>query len=163
MTGWLVAGFDPDAFGAMALVDHQTGELRDVIDMPQVDENQRRYLDVRQLAGIVDPWAEKICEAYVEKGWARPTTPPSYAFRWGHNYGAVRGVISAHFIRLHEVSPQAWKRWAGVSSDKESSRDEASRRFPADCRRWALKKNHGRAEAVLIAAYGRASLLREAA
>jgi crossover junction endodeoxyribonuclease RuvC len=159
----LVAGIDPDAFGAVALMDRNTGVLVEVIDMPQANVKPARLVDLRQLAAILDEWSPKIGEVYVEKAWARPNDPPSFAFRVGHNYGGVCGVINAHFIRLHTPSPQAWKKAIGVTSDKETSRQEASIRYPAECRRWALKKHHGRAEAVLLAAYGRSLLLREAA
>jgi hypothetical protein len=159
----LILGIDPDAFGALALVDRETGALVDVIDMPILDVKPARLVDVRQLAAILDPLSPKIGEAIIEKAWARPMDPPSFAFRVGHNYGAVTGVVLAHFIRLNVVSPQAWKKAMGVTGDKETSRAEASVRFPTECRRWALKKHHGRSEAVLIAAYGRRLLLREAA
>jgi hypothetical protein len=159
----LILAIDPDAFGALALMDRESGELVEVIDMPQANVKPARLVDLRQLAGIIDQWSEKIGEAYVEKAWARPRDPPSFAFRVGHNFGGVCGVVNAHFIRLHLATPQAWKKAIGVTSDKETSRQEASLRFPADCRRWALKKHHGRAEAVLLASYGRSLLLREAA
>jgi crossover junction endodeoxyribonuclease RuvC len=159
----LVLGIDPDAYGALAFIDRHSGVLVDVVDMPQLALKPARLVDVAQLAAILDEWSARIGEAYIEKQWARPTDPPSYAFRVGHNYGALLGVVRAHFIRLHLVSPQAWKKAMGVTSDKDSSRSEASQRFPSDCRRWSLKKHHGRSEAVLIAAYGRTQLVREAA
>jgi crossover junction endodeoxyribonuclease RuvC len=159
----LVLGVDPDAFGALAFVNRETGALVDVLDMPVLDLKPMRLVDGAQLAGLLDEWATRIGEAYVERQWARPTDPPSYAFRVGHKYGTVLGVIRAHFIRLSLPSPQAWKKAMRVTSEKDSSRAEASIRFPTDCRRWALKKHHGRAEASLIAAYGRREILREGA
>lgn len=159
----LVLGIDPDAFGALAFVDRVTGVLVDVVDMPQLNLKPARLVDVGQLASILDEWSERIGDAYIEKAWARPTDAPSYAFRVGHNYGAVLGIVRAHFIRTHFVSPQAWKRAMGCTSDKDSSRAEASRRFPSECQRWRFKKQHGRSEAVLIAAYGCGQLRREAA
>jgi hypothetical protein len=153
---------DPDAFGAGAIVS-ETGAIVDIFDMPQANVKPARLVDLRQLAVIIDQWSDKVGDVFVEKAWARPRDPPSFAFRVGHNFGGVCGVVNAHFLRLHLVSPQAWKKWAGVTSDKETSRQEASIRFPAECGRWNLKKHHGRAEAVLIAAYGHVSLLRAAA
>ena len=113
-------------------------------------------------AAILDEWATRIGEAFIERAWARPTDPPSFAFRVGHNYGVACGVVRAHFIRLHQPSPQAWKKAMGVTSEKDFPagrwRRSNSRRI---ARRWGLKKHHGRAEAVLIAAYGRREILRE--
>lgn len=159
----LILGIDPDAYGALALINRETGALVEIIDMPVLDIKPAKLVDARQLAAILDEWATRIGDAWIEKAWARPTDPPSFAFRVGHNYGVATSAVCAHFIRLNVVSPQRWKAAMGVSSDKETSRAEASMRFPADCRRWALKKHHGRSEAVLIAAYGRREILREAA
>lgn len=157
----LVLGIDPDAFGALALVDRETGALVELFDMPSLELKPARLVDVAQVAAILDEWSTRIGDAYIERAWARPTDPPSFAFRVGHNYGALCGVVRAHFIRLHLPSPQAWKKAMGVTSEKDSSRAEASIRYPKDCVRWRFKKNHGRAEAVLIAAYG-AGLSRRA-
>lgn len=162
MTG-LVLGVDPDAFGALALVNRESGELVELLDMPSLEMKPARLVDVAQLAAILDEWSSRIGDAYVERAWARPTDPPSFAFRVGHNYGAICGVVRAHFIRLHLPSPQAWKKAMGCTSEKDASRAKASALFPHDCARWRFKKNHGRAEAVLIAAYGARELRREAA
>jgi hypothetical protein len=160
MTG-LILGVDPDTGGALAWVNRETGALFDVVDMPVLDVKGGRLVDVPQLAAILDDWATRTGEAFVEKAWARPTDARAYAFRVGHNYGAVLGVIRAHFIRCQTVTPQAWKKAMRVTSEKDTSRCEASLMFPAECRRWARIKDHGRAEASLIAAYGRRLLLRE--
>lgn len=157
----LVLGIDPDAFGALAFVDGDTGGLVDVVDMPMLDLKPARLVDPFQVAAILDEWSTRIGFAYIEKAWARPTDPPSYAFRVGHNYGVLVGVVRAHFIRLETVSPQRWKKAMGVTSDKDKAREAASLKFPADCRRWGFKKHHGRAEAALIAAYGRQQMLIE--
>ena len=156
----LILGIDPDAYGALALIDRESGKLVELLDMPQLDLKPARLVDGAQLAAILDEWATRIGEAFIERAWARPTDPPSFAFRVGHNYGTCCGVVRAHFIRLHQPSPQAWKKAMGVTSEKDSSRGMASFKYPAECRRWGLKKHHGRAEAVLIAAYGRREILR---
>jgi crossover junction endodeoxyribonuclease RuvC len=159
----LVLGIDPDAYGALAFVNRDTGALVEILDMPQLNVQPARLVDPFQLAAILDEWGTRIGDAYIEKAWARPRDPPSFAFRVGHNYGVLVGVVRAHFIRLNVVTPQAWKKAMGCTSDKETSREAASLKFPADARRWGLKKHHGRAEAALLAAYGRRQLIREAA
>ena len=157
----LILGIDPDAFGALAFVNRDTGALVELLDMPMLDLKPARLVDGMQLAAILDEWSGRIGEAFVERQWARPTDPPSFAFRVGHNYGTVCGVIRAHFIKLHNPSPQAWKKAMGATSEKDASRGKASSLFPTDCARWRFKKHHGRAEAVLIAEYGRRQLNRQ--
>lgn len=159
----LVLGIDPDAFGALALMDPSTGQLVEVFDMPSLEMKPARLVDLAQVAAILDEWSGKIGDVYIERAWARPSDPPSFAFRVGHNYGGLCGVVRAHFLRLHLPSPQGWKRAMGATSEKDASRSLASDLFPADCARWRFKKHHGRAEAALIAAYGARELRRVAA
>jgi len=74
-------------------------------------------------------------------------------FRFGAAYGAAIGVISALAIPLHLVSPARWKRHYGLDADKERSRARAIQFWPAS-RHFTRKKDHGRAEAALLARYG---------
>jgi hypothetical protein len=43
----------------------------------------------------------------------------------------------------------------GLTKDKDSSRQKASALYPRFCSHWALKKDVDKAEAALIATYGR--------
>lgn len=158
----LIAGIDPDGFGAIVLVEREGGALVEVRDMPQLEGSAGgRLVDLNGLALFIDLWSPRIGEAFIEKAWARPTDPPSFAFRVGHNYGGLCGLLRAHFVRLHIVSPQRWKKAMGVSSDKDLSRHAAADLWPREGERFRFKKNHGRAEAALIAAYGRRETLKE--
>lgn len=148
----------------MALVNRETGALVDVLDVPiLVMAKGKVELDTAQLAALLDDKAALIGEAWIEKAGPQPIQGVRGAFGTGYTYGVLVGLVKAQFIRLQLVPPATWKRAMGVTSDKDEARKEASLMFPADCRRWALKKHHGRAEACLIAAYGRRQLMREAA
>jgi len=163
MTG-LVLGIDPDLHGALAFVDRHTGALVDVLDIPTLSLAKGRLeLDVPQLAATLDQWASRIDQAWIEKAGPQPIQGVRGAFGTGYLYGVIVGLVRAQFVVLNAVPPATWKRSMGASSDKDESRKAASLLFPADCRRWGLKKHHGRAEAVLIAVYGRRLALREAA
>ena len=53
------------------------------------------------------------------------------------------------------VEPSAWKKfWKLPGKDKESGRQKALQLFPAAHAALARKKDHGRAEASLIALFG---------
>ena len=78
----------------------------------------------------------------------------------------MRGVLAGLGIPYELVTPQKWKRAMGVpSGDKSSSRPVALRLFPSLAAELRLKKDHGKADALLIAGYGRRRLIggREAA
>jgi hypothetical protein len=58
-------------------------------------------------------------------------------------------------IPVEIVEPSVWKRfWRLPGKDKESARQKALQLFPAAHAALARKKDHGRAEASLIALYG---------
>jgi crossover junction endodeoxyribonuclease RuvC len=159
----LILGIDPDLHGALALINRDTGVLVDVLDVPLLELKGKSELDVSQLAATLDDLAKSIGEAWIEKAGPRPVQGVIGAFGTGYHYGVLVGLVRAQFIRLTAVAPATWKRAMRVTSDKDEARKEASLMFPAECRRWGLKKHHGRAEAALIAAYGRRQVLREAA
>ena len=65
----------------------------------------------------------------------------------------VRGVIAASGVPLHLVSPAKWKRHFGLDADKEKARALALRLWPTRADLFGRKKDHGRAEAALLARY----------
>ncbi len=65
--------------------------------------------------------------------------------------GLLRGELPIEF-----VSPRVWKKRMGLTTaDKETSRAMAIRMFPLLAKELARKGDDGRAEALLIAEYGR--------
>ena len=95
---------------------------------------------------------------FIETQQAMPKQGVSSTFQTGYGYGVWIGLITALQIPWTPVRPSTWKRamLPGLDkADKTSSRIAAIRMFPmlAD----ALRRNsdHGRAEALLIAEYGR--------
>ena len=76
-------------------------------------------------------------------------------FKYGRAVGAIEAAITLSGIPVTIVEPSMWKRfWRLPGKDKESSRQQALQLFPAAHAALARKKDHGRAEASLIALYG---------
>jgi hypothetical protein len=92
--------------------------------------------------------------AVIERVNAMPGQGVSSTFKFGAAYGVVCGVLAALEIPCHRVSSMVWKKHFKLSSDKEASRALALRLFPATAEYFSRKKDHGRAEAALIARYG---------
>lgn len=159
--GDLILGIDPGLDGAVALLDVHSGELVEVFDVPTLQLKNRRELDEYGLARIVDEWSPQVTEAWIEDAWPRPGEAATLAFQFGRNFGQMRGIVCANFIPLHVVVPAVWKRVMKVTGDKDESRKVASVTWPTQSGRWPAKKNHGRAEAALVAAYGRRQFLKE--
>jgi hypothetical protein len=74
-------------------------------------------------------------------------------FTVGLGFGIWLGVLAALALPYTRVRPAIWKRALGLGKDKEQARLRAMQLFPqADLRR---KRDHGRAEALLLAWWGR--------
>lgn len=67
--------------------------------------------------------------------------------------GAIETVGLLMAKKVIFVRPQAWKKAMAVTADKETSLNLARQLFPAAS--LLRKKDHGRAEALLIAEYSR--------
>jgi crossover junction endodeoxyribonuclease RuvC len=92
--------------------------------------------------------------AVIERVGAMPGQGVASMFKFGAAYGTVCGVLAALEIPTRRVAPVVWKKHFRLPADKEASRALALRLFPATAEHFARKKDHGRAEAALIARYG---------
>ena len=91
--------------------------------------------------------------AVVEIVHAMPKQGVSSSFNFGVSYGIALGIVGALKIPSFHVSPGKWKKYFGLSADKEEARKLAIDKWPG-CLHFRHKKDHGRAEAALIALYG---------
>ena len=84
-----------------------------------------------------------------------PKQGSSSGFKYGRAVGAIEAAIALSSIPVEIVEPSVWKRfWHLQGKDKEGGRQQALQQFPAAHAALARKKDHGRAEAALIALYG---------
>lgn len=77
------------------------------------------------------------------------------AWRFGLGIGQIRGCVATLGIPYTLVTPQKWMKLFGLrGNDKESHRQYAIRRVPSAAEFLTLKKNHQRADALLLALWG---------
>ena len=73
-------------------------------------------------------------------------------FLYGRSVGAIETVVALSKVPLTLVEPAVWKRKLRLpGKDKEAARQRALQLFPRQHALLARKKDHGRAEAALIA------------
>lgn len=144
----MIMGVDPGSVSAAYAILDDTGEWRDVDDVPVVD----RMVDASEFSRIVGFWNPR--EAIIERVSAMPKQGIASAFRFGWGVGLLRGVLLANGVSLYEVAPTKWKKHFGLNSEAEKSRELAIRYWPG-CQKLSRKKDHGRAEALLLARYHR--------
>lgn len=150
----MILGIDPGLGGALAFIADDGVIL--VHDMPTIQAGKRRTIDRIELARLIDA-AGPIEAAYVEKVGTRPGEGAVGAFSFGRGVGIIIGILTAHFIPVHEVTPASWKAKVGIKAGagKDASRALAKEFWQRDAGLFARVKDDGRAEAALIAFYGR--------
>jgi crossover junction endodeoxyribonuclease RuvC len=148
-----ILGIDPGLSGGLCILDTERDTV-DVFDIPTRGEEKQREVD----GLVVLRWITRggiIHRAVVEGVGARPGEYVGAAFRFGMAYGALRGIVRSLDIPLATVTPQVWKKFFSLKGpDKEQSRLLAIRMYPGAEAALKRKKDHGRAEAILIANFG---------
>jgi crossover junction endodeoxyribonuclease RuvC len=153
----LIVGIDPGISGAIAAVT-PSGSLQWVHDMPVRDAGKKtrkaNEIDGVSLARLLRVHVADIGEVWIEEVSAMPGQGVSSMFSLGDSRGCIRGVCEALGLSTQRVHPTTWKRSCGLlGADKGASRAMAIRLYPG-CDVLARKKDHGRAEAILLARYG---------
>lgn len=147
-------GIDPGFSGAIAIIASDTGNLT-VVDMPVTkDPKGRTILDLPSLFELLRPHDGAEIHAVLEHVAARPGQGAPATFRFGQGYGAIQMALAAHKLPVQYTTPAQWKKYFGLSKDKQASRGLATQRFPHNAEDFIRVKDDGRAEAALIALYG---------
>ncbi|TVU01327.1 hypothetical protein EJB05_53235, partial [Eragrostis curvula] len=163
-TGWAI-GVDPDTCGAIAVLSPDGSSQ--VFDNPfvrmVVSNVIRKRLDTKSIIQLLRSLdAPPGTTAYIEKSCPFPTDGKLGWWSTGFSYGLwIASLVSSGFSVV-PVASQTWKAYFGLSrseSPKDDSRQAASILFPDKATSLKLKKHHGRAEALLLAAYGKGLVL----
>lgn len=145
-----VLAIDPGLNGAWAI--YSSRDLIRVGDLPTTGEGTKRRVDAVSLALVP---GDNVAFACVESVHAMPGQGVSSMFRFGQAFGTVLGVIGALGIPVRLITPQSWKAYYGLrSASAEDSRQKAIDLIPAAAPYLQRKKDHNRAEALLMALYG---------
>ena len=153
----IVVGVDPGLTGAVAALDVD-GNFLWVKDTPtaQKTKTQREYLEsgMAQLLGACDATIDHV---WIEQQQSMPKQGVASTFKTGVGYGIWLGIIAAYGLPHTAVRPQVWKKTVGIAagSDKDMSRVLAQQLHPSCVDQLERKKDHGRADAILIAEHGR--------
>jgi crossover junction endodeoxyribonuclease RuvC len=157
-----ILGVDPGLTGAFALIGPD-GTL--VEDLPVIRDGKLAWID----APVLEHQLRLIgcgegTTAYVERVHAMPKNGCVGAFSQGLTLGSILAALQVVGVAIRLIPPQTWKRHHGLLGTagdkltdrerKQRSLDRARLLFPN--LRLDRVKDHGRGEALLIAAYGQA-------
>lgn len=149
-----VIGIDPGVSGAIVVLQSATCPFPvDWLRMPTVKQGKSSRVDAAAVARFLEDF--DCGHAYIEQVGAMPGQGVTSMFTFGHAAGVVEGVVVGQMIPVTKVTPQGWKKRAGlIGKDKDAARSRAIQLWP----RWnALgKKGEGQAlaDAALIAKFG---------
>lgn len=156
----IILGIDPGLSGAVAYLGTSPHVVH-VEDTPTLTvvggSGNRREYNLAEMRALLTRYQD-ISMAYIEKVHSMPGQGVRSMFTMGMGYGAWLGMLAALAIPYTLVTPQRWKKAMladQAGQDKDASRLRAIQLFPTEARYFARKKDDGRAEAVLIAEYGR--------
>lgn len=161
-----IVGIDPGLDGALAVLpdgltfDTPTAEVKSGRTKRRVYQPAQM---VRMLATCKEDYPDGVRQrhdvhVYLEAVHSMPGQGVRSMFSMGHGLGLWMGILAALEIPYTLIEPTVWKRaMVGLGKDKDASRIRAQQLFPASAGDLARKKDHGRAEALLIAEFGRRS------
>ena len=149
----LIYGCDPGFTGAVALYWTDTGKL-EIHDMPVMKNPKgKAIINLHSLLDVLRNEADEKCMCLLELVQSRPGQNSSAVFRFGQGFGQLQMAVAANKLPVQYVTPAKWKKYFGLSKDKNSSRAMAMDRFPEYAGLFSRVKDDGRAEAALIALY----------
>ncbi len=135
-------GVDPGATGAIAAISDR-GCFYWVEDMPNP-------LVGPLIADLFDTPGPGYTAA-IENVHAMPVNGSIGNFKLGEAFATIRCALAMLDIPYRLVTPGQWKKAMRVTADKDTARTRAIELWPAHAELFKRKKDHGRAEAALIA------------
>lgn len=157
--GRLILAVDPGMTGAWALLS-ATGEVLHVDDLPIIADQGTKWVDAEVLSSaLFSQIAGRDTTAVVERVHAMPKNGCIAAFSQGSTLCSLLATLQMVRLRIELVASQTWKTQLGLRAPKgttddarkELSRQRARLLFPAAADRLERKKDHNRAEAILLA------------
>ena len=146
-------GVDPGLSGAIAALDAE-GSLIALADLPVIRDLSLAWIDGGKLHSLLsEAIAGRSCRATVERVSSMPGQGVASSFQFGVGFGSILSVLQVLEIPVELVTPGVWKRSCGLGKDKRAALDKARLLFPSA--ELSLAKHHGRAEALLLADFGR--------
>jgi crossover junction endodeoxyribonuclease RuvC len=140
-----ILGIDPGLSGALVILeDCQPIEW---MRMPTYIVGKSNRVNGAAVASFINK--SKIDRAVIELVHSFPGQGVTSMFTFGHACGTIMGVLSALEIPVSVITPQEWKKRAGlIGKDKDASRSKALELWP----HWRVLDKKGEGQAMADAA-----------
>jgi len=140
-----ILGIDPGLSGALVILDD--GQAIEWMRMPTYIVGKSNRVNGAAVASFINK--SKIDRAVIELVHSFPGQGVTSMFTFGHACGTIMGVLSALEIPVSVITPQEWKKRAGlIGKDKDASRSKALELWP----HWRVLDKKGEGQAMADAA-----------
>lgn len=148
----LTIGIDPGASGAIVVLDEKHNLIEWEL-MPTMAVGSATRVNAAALAAYLRTFDAP--RAFLENVGAMPGQGVTSMFAFGHAAGVAAGVLAALEIPTTLVTPQAWKKRAGlIGTEKDAARTRAIQLWPGWRDLDRKGKGQALADAALIARFG---------
>jgi crossover junction endodeoxyribonuclease RuvC len=148
----ILLAIDPGISGCLALLDEDNHHI-DHLFMPSTKIGKRNRVNGAAITRFLEQY--KIDHCFIEAVHSMPGQGVSTTFSFGHSAGMVEGIVTGAHIPFTLITPQAWKKWAGLSGqDKDAARARAVQMFPDIMDLDYKGKGQALADALLIGVFG---------
>jgi len=153
----IIGGIDPGKAGALAFIEYFNIKTPRIIGLhacPIVNDE----MDCHQILAILADYHPthigiERSQAMRKQGVTQGVVS---MFNYGMNFGMYMGLLIAAKIPFTKIYPQVWKReYNLLKQPKEASIARAKELFPFDAGLFKFKKDHGKADACLLADYAK--------
>ena len=144
-------GADPGSSGALVVL--RDGEPISWLNMPLIKIGTNTRVNGAALGDFLAPY--KGAPVFLELVHIMPKQGASSAFTFGHSAGVVQGIVQGLGHPLTMVTPQKWKKAAGlIGTEKDRARSTAILLWPKWRELDAKVKGGALADAALIGRFG---------
>lgn len=147
-----IAAIDPGCSGAIAILG-EDGSHIDHLIMPTIKVGTKNRVNGAAVAAFLREHQPAHC--YLEQVGAMTKQGAASMFTFGHAVGVVEGVVTGMAVPITLVTPQRWKKHAGlIGTDKDAARSRAVQLYPGLRVLDLVGKGQAVADALLIGRYG---------
>lgn len=144
-------GIDPGSSGALVVLDDDKPIAW--LNMPLIKVGTSTRVNAAQIAAFLAP--HRDTPVFLELVHAMPKQGGTSGFTFGHAAGVVQGLVQGAGHPLTMVTPQKWKKAAGlIGTEKDAARSTAVLLWPHWRELDAKGKGGALADAALIGRYG---------
>lgn len=154
-----ILGVDPGINGGYAVLSADKKQCHETGFLPIVPRKKRGnrispHHFLRLLGRIQHMFNPRV--VLIEQSNPMPGQGVTSVFQYGRAYGSVEALLATLDVPIYKVTPQSWKKTAGLlKAPKGASLSKAIDLFPESVEDFSRKKDEHRAEAALIAYYGK--------